>query len=39
VKSLIVLLALVVIGVSLLAPKELVLFPERPYHGAYGEGK
>lgn len=34
-KYLMLLLALVVIGMSMLAPKELNLFPEKPYTGAY----
>jgi hypothetical protein len=34
-KYLMLLLAVVVIGVSLIAPNQLNLFPERPYYGAY----
>jgi hypothetical protein len=38
-KYLIILLAVVAIGVSLVAPKQVVLFPERPYEGAYSGAK
>ena len=34
-KYLFVLLVLVVIGLSLVAPGKMDLFPERPYSGAY----
>jgi hypothetical protein len=37
VKYLIALLGLVAIAVSLLAPKDIDLFRERPYHGAYAD--
>ncbi len=34
-KYIMLLLALVVIGVSMIAPNQMILFPERPYYGAY----
>ena len=34
-KYLMILLAVVAIGVSLIAPKQVALFPEQPYQGAY----
>jgi hypothetical protein len=34
-KYLLVLFALTIIGVSLVAPKQTVLFPDQPYVGAY----
>ena len=34
-KYLMILLAVVVVGLALLAPQRLDLFPERPYSGAY----
>jgi hypothetical protein len=34
-KYLFVLFALVIIGLSMIAPNQIDLFPERPYHGPY----
>ena len=34
-KYIMLLLVLVAFGVSLIAPNQLILFPERPYYGAY----
>ena len=38
-KYLIVLLAVITISLALYAPNQLDLFPDRPYHGVYAEGK
>jgi hypothetical protein len=35
-KYLLILFALMAIGFSMLAPKQMDLFPDRPYSGAYG---
>ena len=38
-KYLMLTFALLIVGMSLLCPPSLQLFPERPYHGPYAGGE
>jgi hypothetical protein len=35
-KYLLLLFALMIVGMSFLAPKQMTIFPDQPYVGAYG---